>query len=185
MQVSQLTSAGIEKEKSLKQIYKLMPMDLLRVEIGEEPEFPKEVRVAADGTVSLPHIRKVAVGGKTLYETEKIITDLYLDGYYIDPQVQIQIIEYAERKVQVLGQVNKPGNVLIPPEENLTLTKAISGAEGLNLRADSHAVQIRRLNTDGKIEVVKVDFMSILKKPDSEDIYLKNGDTIFVPESIF
>lgn len=173
-------------QKDIEQVvYKLRPMDLLKVEINDESEFPKEVRVGADGNVTLPHIHEVKVGDLTRAEAEKLIQKRYEEGYYVNPVVHVQIAEYSPQKVQVLGQVNKPGFVVIPAEGRLTLTHAVSGAEGLNLRADGHTIQVRRVNKNNKTEVIKVDFIAILKKPDLDDVYLQNGDIIFVPESIF
>lgn len=164
--------------------YRLQPMDLLRMEIFQEPDLNKEVRVEADGTIVLPLIGKVVVGNMSLSDAQDYIQFLYNKDYLVNPQVNLLIIKYAERRVQVLGQVNRPGNVVIPPEESLTITQAISGAGGFNRLANEREVQIRRTGSDGKPQVILINVKEVLQNPKAKDIYLQDKDTVYVDESV-
>lgn len=165
--------------------YRLQPTDLLKFVVYQEPELEREVRVEGDGTVVLPLIGKVRIGGMPLNEAQEHIQYLYNKDYLVNPQVNLLILEYSPRRVQVLGQVNRPGFVIIPPEEQLTLTQAISGANGFHLRANDKSVQIRRQNADGRTEVIEINVKEILRNPKATDPIVRDGDTIFVPESTF
>ncbi|OYV48235.1 MAG: hypothetical protein B7X06_01735, partial [Verrucomicrobia bacterium 21-51-4] len=128
---------------------------------------------------------KVHLAGTSILEAQEQVKGLYARSYFVDPHVNLTVVEFAPQGVQVLGQVNSPGYVPIPPEETLTLAKAIGGAGGLNLRAATGSIRIKRTDPNGHVTVVKIDFDKLVKNPGSEDIILKNGDMIFVDERIF
>ena len=124
--------------------YLLNPSDILRVEVFQEQDLFREVRVAQDGSIVLPLIGKIYVGGKSVFDAEKLITELYNRDYLVNPQINVTITEYALRRVNVIGQVNKPGIVIFPPEEEMVLLEAISLAGGFNRLADKSKVTLTR-----------------------------------------
>lgn len=164
--------------------YELCPSDVVRLEVFREPDLQKEARVSADGSIILPLVGKIWVVGRALSEVEAEVEERYDAEFLVNPQVSLHVVEYAERKVQVLGQVNDPGFVVIPPEREMNVAEAISGAGGLNLRAKSSGIEVIRKRPDGSTETLKVSLQDALKNP-RKNIKLKSGDTVFVPESIF
>lgn len=85
--------------------------------------------------------------GKTLEEVKTTIHDGLLDGYLINPNVSVSILEY--RPFFVNGQVMKPGSY--PYHPGLTVNKAITIAGGFTERASkpiclSPVVTIRKPN---------------------------------------
>ena len=169
---------------ALTQNYVLRPSDLVQVEVFQEEDLYKEVRVAADGTIVLPLIGRVEVADLTVPEVQEKIRTLYDEKYLVDPQINLLVLEYSQRRVHVLGQVNEPGYVLIPPEEEMTLTQAITGAHGMTLRADRKNVKIKRI-TDGKTRVYIINVNEILRNPEAKDVPIYDGDTVYVEERLF
>ncbi len=165
--------------------YVLQPIDIIRVEVYQEEDLKREVRIEADGTVMLPLIGRVTVGGMRVGDVQALITELYDRDYIVNPHVSISVLSYSEQRVQVLGQVNAPGFVLIPPEEGMTISQAISGARGFTRLANTSSVQVRRAKENGETEVYDVDVNRILRNPDAFDFPLQNKDIIFVRERIF
>ncbi|MGF1484804.1 MAG: polysaccharide biosynthesis/export family protein [Opitutales bacterium] len=165
--------------------YRLSHKDLLRVEVFQEPDLIKDARVANDGTITLPLIGKVPVRGRTLVESQELITELYNRDYLVNPQITILILEYSERRVEVFGSVNRPGPVLIPPEEPMTLTEAIASAGGLSRIAAEDKIALTRQMPNGRSEVFQFNFKKILRDPKVVDPEVIDGDKIFVPESTF
>ena len=108
--------------------YKLRPLDLLEIRVFQEPDLQKTVRVAADGTIDLPLIGRLEVKGLTIQESQEKIRALYDKDYIVNPQVSVFILEYSPQRVHVIGQVNRNGEVRFPPEERMTLSKAIADA---------------------------------------------------------
>ena len=165
--------------------YILKPSDLLRVEVFQEPDLLKEIRVAADGSIVLPLIGKVNVGDRTVQEAQNLIRDRYERDYLINPQINLLVLEYSESYVQVLGQVNRPGLVKIRPDKGLTLIEAIAGANGFTRLARTGSVRLKRKNNNGLTTVTQINVNEILKDSSKADIPLQEGDIIFIDEKVF
>jgi polysaccharide export outer membrane protein len=165
--------------------YVLRASDIVEVSVFNEHDLRKAVRVESDNTVSLPLIGRVRIGEMTVAEAQELITQLYDRDFIVNPQVSLLVLEFSMETVRILGAVNSPGVVSIPPDRGLTLTDAIAGSNGISRLGNSRSVQIRRVNEDGSTRVLDVNFDQILSDPNARDIPLRDGDTIFVRERIF
>lgn len=165
--------------------YLLNPSDLLRVEVFQEQELFREVRVSGDGSIVLPLIGKLYVGGKSIFDAEKLITELYNRDFLVNPQINVTVTEYALRRVNVIGQVNKPGVVIFPPEEEMVLLEAISLAGGFNRFADKGKVTLTRSLANGKTETFQIDTRKLISGDNSSTWDLQKDDVIFVSERVF
>lgn len=154
---------------------------MLQINIYQEPDLDATVRVDADGKITLPLIGSIHIGGKTVGETQQLIHQLYKGDYLVNPHITILMLYYAERRVLVNGQVNNPGEVMFPPEEEMTLTQAIARARGTT-RLASSTVTIRRVQSDGKSITFTVNYDRILRNADALDPKLEKGDIITVGE---
>ena len=164
--------------------YVLKPSDVIQVDVYQEPDLEKSVRIEGDGSVALALIGKVKVAGMTVAEAQALITDLYNRDFLVDPQVSLLVVNFSSKVVRVLGSVNRPGVVQIPPDRNLTLTEAIAGVNGISRLGNQRKVIIKRVNEGGSATQMEVDFSKIVTDPDMQDIVLDEGDTIWVPERI-
>ena len=178
-------AASAQKAKGSTGNYLLNPSDLLRVEVFQEPDLIREVRVAQDGSIVLPLIGKIFVGGKSVFDAESLITELYNRDYLVNPQINVTITEYALRRVNVIGQVNKPGVVVFPPEEEMVLLEAISLAGGFNRLADKGKVTLTRTLANGKSETFTIDTRKLISGDQTTTWDLQKDDVIFVPERVF
>lgn len=164
--------------------YQIQASDVLQVEVFQEADLNRVVRVEADGSIRLPLVGAVPVAGLTLGEATNLVSELYDRDFLVNPQINITVLEFRPRLVNVLGQVGRPGQVLIPNDRPLTLTQAISSANGMTRMGRATRVRITRILDDGERRVWTVNFDDIMQNPSSRDIVLQEGDTIFVPESI-
>ena len=84
-------------------------------------------------------------------------------------------------RVNVIGEIEKPGLLELPP--NVPLTRAIVAAGGFNRRADRKTVEFIRLNPDGSIlkRDVPVNFAAAIN--DESNPTLQNEDVIVVRRS--
>lgn len=161
-------------------------MDVVKVEVFQEPDMLREVRIAQDGSVTLPLINKVDLKGKTIEQAQDSIRQLYDKDYLVNPQINLTVIEYAKRDVKVLGQVGKPGAVDIPTDRPLKLLDAIALAEGFTRLSDRKKVTLTRTNADGTTTTTEINAESILQSRNSADQWvLQHGDVINVPERLF
>lgn len=164
--------------------YVLQPSDLLNVQVFQEENLKRDVRVSQEYSITLPLIGKVDVKGKTLRQAEELIRQLYDRDYLVNPQVNVVVVEYSKRSVNVIGQVNQPGAVLFPQEQGLTFMDAISRAGGFSRLANRKQVKLTRTNADGKSETYIINADDLIKSGSSNTWQLLANDIIFVPESI-
>lgn len=170
--------------KATKSDYVLQASDLLRVQVFQEDDLTREVRVSQEYTIVLPMIGSVDVRGKTLRQVEEIIRDRYDRDYLVNPQVNVIVLEYAKRTVNVMGSVNQPGAVLFPEEQELTILDAISRAGGFNRLADRKRVKLSRTLPDGRTESIEVNTDDLIKSGNTKTFVLQRDDVIFVPERV-
>ncbi len=164
--------------------YVMQPSDLIRVLIFQEPDLLREVRITQEFTITLPLIGTIDLRGRTVRQAEEIIRSLYDKDYLVNPQVNLTVLEYTQRTVQVVGAVNQPGAVVFPPEQKMGLIEAIARAGGQSRIADLKRVRLTRTNAEGRAEnrIINVDDM--MKGASNEQILLLKGDVIFVPERL-
>ncbi|MEM7789925.1 MAG: polysaccharide biosynthesis/export family protein [Verrucomicrobiota bacterium] len=164
--------------------YILKPSDVIQMEVYQENDLNKSVRIEGDGTVALALIGKVKIAGMTVADAQALITELYNRDYLVDPQVSVLVVSFSPKVVHILGSVNSPGVVEIPPDRDLTLTEAIAGVRGISRLGNPRAVTIKRVDEDGRAKQMEVNFSRIVTDPNSKDIILVEGDTIWVPERL-
>ncbi len=164
--------------------YRLHPMDLLKVQVFDQPDLDRDVRISQDYTVSLPLIGAVDVRNHTVREVERLVTDLYRADYLVNPQVNVSISEYAPRSVNVFGAVNSPTSVGIPPEKNFSLLDAIARAGGFSRLANRNRVSLTRIAPNGQAQNFTIDADELLTGNVTNRWPLRDGDIIFVPERV-
>lgn len=175
---SEAESGEAEAETS----YTIRPLDTILFKIVGELETDLEDRVNKEGTVAFPYLLKpVKIADLTLQEARKKLYDLYVEDVYVNPQIQLVITGYAERRVGVQGMVMRQGFVEIPPEESMYLLGAISSAGGWNQLSNKKKVELHRTRPDGEVDVEVINANDIGPK----DHPLQPGDYIFVPEIRF
>jgi len=123
-----------------------------------------------EGNIDVPQLGKIAVGGLTLNEAEKLIAEK-LTAYINDPIVVVKVLN---REVTVLGEVRTPGNFTLEKERN-TLLELIGKAEGFEGYANLKKVSIMR--NDDQL-VVDLTEMTELQKM---NLIVQNGDVIYIP----
>lgn len=144
----------------------------------------REIRVTQEYTISLPLIGTVDVRNKSVRQMEEIVRQLYDRDFLVNPQITITVLEYAQRTVQVLGQVNNSGAIPFPPEQKMSLLDAISRAGGFTRLAERRKVQLTRTDEAGRTETFLINADDLIKGNSGDQWYLKKGDTVFVPERI-
>ncbi len=164
--------------------YILKPSDVISVEVYQEDDLNKSVRIEGDGSVALALVGKVKVAGMTVAEAQSLITDLYNRDYLVDPQISVLVVQFSQKFVYILGSVNNPGSVPIPPDRDLTLKEAIASVRGVSRLGNPKSITIKRVDEDGRARQMEVNFTRIVQDPNAKDIILKEGDTIWVPERI-
>ena len=110
------------------------PGDTLDISEYHTPGFHSSVRVSATGTVTLPMIDEVLIGGMDEQSAAHAIeAALVAKGMLLHPLVSVLVTAYAGQDVSVLGEVARPG--VYPFTFHHRLLDLISAASGLSPNA--------------------------------------------------
>jgi len=173
--------AVVAKPVESRNTYRLRARDFIRVGVINENDTQIERRINPDGTVDIPFVKQlIPVAGLTLTQAQDEIA-VRFRKYFKEPQVVISIVSYSERRVYVSGYVGKPGPVPVPPEETLTLGRALSVAGGILPRGRRSDVAVKRMR-DGVMQVISKD-MRRIDSGDDPDFVLEDEDQIYVDDS--
>lgn len=98
----------------------------------------------------------------------------------IKPGDTIYVSSGTGLRYYVLGQVANPG----PYEwtQDITVLEAIKAAGGVKEKGAANRIRVRKF-VDGHKEDLKVNVLEIMKGKKKDDVVVKAGDTIIVPES--
>jgi protein involved in polysaccharide export with SLBB domain len=90
----------------------------------------------------------------------------------------------ARNRFFICGEVNAPGVYPIFPEDPLTISQAISMANGLRPTAALGSVMVMRRVEGQPPQAFQVDFNKVLSSGDmSQDILIQKNDVIFLPKT--
>jgi polysaccharide export outer membrane protein len=177
-------AAAMQQVATSKRDYRIAPADLIAVTVYQDPEMSRKARVNNDGTISLPLVGAVRVGGMTLLEAQATV-EKKLATYVVNPQVSLFIEDYGNKTVFVMGEVMKPGSYAIPTESRMTLLEAISSAGGFTPIAAQERTRVLR-NVNGVSTTFNVNVHEITQDGQKDkDLVLEPNDMIFVPQSFF
>lgn len=158
----------------------IAPQDLLGIVIVGEAGLPTDYRVSASGEIQFPFIGIVKVSGLTPREAARKLEQELSKDYFVKPEVLVTVKEYRLDYVIVIGQVNRPGNLPLSPEQRMDILDAIARAGGLTRLAKNEVEFIR----DGKREKFSLDRLKKESDP-AKKIWLRPGDILEVKEAVF
>lgn len=160
-----LTTAVVAKAD---EEYLLGPGDRVRVIVFGEPDLSGELEVDGTGTIAMPLIGTVGVGGGSPRNAERKITTMLQDGYLVNPRVSIEVLTY--RPFTIIGEVQRPGEYAY--SAGLTVMGAVGKASGFTFRADEQDITITRASGGGA-------------QPAEPTTIVQPGDVVRVNERFF
>ena len=126
---------------------RLTPGVLLNVTVYNEPDLATQARIDRQGNIILPLLGAIHVEGKTIAETQKEVQDKYVsDEILTHPQVTINVLQYVNSGVMVLGEVQSPGKYTMLAPHSLLDVIGMAGGE-TNLAGDT--IQVEGHANDG------------------------------------
>jgi len=125
--------------------YRVGPGDVVQITVFEVDELSQPAVVSQQGSIPLPLVGEVQVGGLTTSEIEAELKSLYSRDLLRNPQISVRVEEFRSQPVSILGAVGEPGvyqlqgrrrllDVLaiaagLSPEVGETITISRSGAQ--------------------------------------------------------
>lgn len=169
--VSVLTRGGSD--------YRIGRQDLLEIHVFDLKELDQTVRVADDGSITLPLLGRLQVAGLTKGELETTIATLLEQRFVRNPQVTIFVKEYESKKVAVSGAVKKPDTYEMLGEKSLLEMISLAGGLDQNLGKE---IIIFRAQEDGPTQRISIDLDKLVYEADpSLNVPVLPGDIVYVP----
>jgi polysaccharide export outer membrane protein len=177
--------------------YRLRSGDQIRIDVVDFPDLSREQLILPDGTINLTYLGAVRAAGRTPEQLTSVLTQQFR-GIIRKPVVSVSVMRTRPLKVNVVGEVQRPGpQTFLPQTANAatlaaagtnptavlgveTVTSALALAGGVSASADVRKITLVRQTADGPSEK-HIDLWSALKTGDfSQDYTLVDGDTIKV-----
>ncbi|MFZ5766002.1 MAG: polysaccharide biosynthesis/export family protein [Thermodesulfobacteriota bacterium] len=152
--------------------------DVLEVQVWQEPDLSRTVKVRLDGRISLPLTGDIQAAGKSVEELDRLLEEK-IAALVTEPAVSVILVENRSRRYYVVGQVGQPGE--FPIEYPLTLLQAIARSGGFQEWAKRDQIRVVRRIGD-KEDLLPFDYDAFVKGKDlGQNIFIAPGDTIIVP----
>ncbi len=158
--------------------YKIGPSDLLDIQVWNEPDVSKQVRVLIDGTIVLPLVGQINAAGLTPSQLSESLKKK-LSEYIAEPEVTVMVLEGKYNRYFIVGQIQNPGEYYI--DYPISILQAIARAGGFQEWAKKSKIFVIRQTKSGeeRIEFNYDEFVKGDKKV--KNIEIVSGDTIIIP----
>jgi polysaccharide biosynthesis/export protein len=168
--------------------YRIGPGDLINITVWDHPELnaPAGVQsqsaefngelVAADGTIYYPYVGTFKAAGMTVEQLRDYVTD-HLRRVIEQPQVGVRVLRYDSKRVEITGEVVKPGTITLA-NIPVGILQAIDAAGGLGPGASRRRATLVRRGVRYEIDLAGLLSGDRLV-PNPE---LEPGDIIHIPD---
>jgi polysaccharide export outer membrane protein len=158
----------------------IQPGFQLDAQVYDEPDLSGQFRVGPDGNIVLPLVGPVHVAGDTLTEAQDAVQQSFKDKQILNnPQITLDITQYAPTLVAVLGEVNSPGRLqMLAPH---SLLDVISFAGGETQMAGAK-IDVRH-EDHGQVTTTSYPYGRDSDGNTIADVMVHDGDTVIVPRA--
>jgi polysaccharide biosynthesis/export protein len=180
--------------------YRLGPEDEIEIRVWNHDDLTRKVRVGLNGHISFPFVGEIKAQGLTVHELQKGLEDRLGPRFIINPHVSIVVNEFKSQKFFVVGNVQKPGT--FPLTKPVRVVEAISLAGGVlsggaSKQSSGGVAIIVRAQPGEKANLpqlpdktpagqkITVSLPAAMAGDTSQNLEIKNGDTIFVPQLVY
>jgi len=155
--------------------YRLGNGDVLEVQIAGRLDVTRvQVIVDPEGTVNIPPLGAVKVGGLTLLEANRQIAER-ARALLRFSDVSVAVASPRVFEVVVSGEVERPGTVSAMATQRLH--EVILNAGGISPRGSARRIQIMRANETRVVDLLRFELRGDL----SQNPYVEDGLRIYVP----
>lgn len=171
--------------------YVIGPQDVLQITLFDQPDLSGKYTVETDGSFSFPLIGRVKAGGLTMQALEAELKQRLSPRFFRNPQITVGVEQYRSQRVFVVGQVRSPGPY--PLTGGMTLIEALSRAGSALPSASGEVLIVRPKDpraatgpadtgaADSHVQTVNI--RALQSGALSQNVELRDGDTIYVPEA--
>jgi polysaccharide biosynthesis/export protein len=157
---------------------RLSPGYLLQMDVYAVPEMSTELRIDAQGSVTVPLAGSVQVDGDTVPQAQEVIAKALIDKKILkNPQVTINVLQYPSKFVSVLGEVSSPGRLPLLAPEPLEDVIALAGGETISASSD---IEIQHPGESGEVTSKHVAYAQGGDPTVLQNTLIDPGDTVLV-----
>lgn len=176
--------------------YRVGPGDILAVTVWDHPELTNPARylsqegvgqrVSPDGSMFFPYAGTLQVVGRTVEDIRELIA-VALTHYINKPQVDVRVIGFRSKKVNVTGAVRQPKEVSIT-DVPLSLVNAINAAGGPTVGEPTQGFVLPDADLDDirvirQGKALRLSLLDIYQRGQLEqNILLEDGDVVYVTD---
>jgi polysaccharide export outer membrane protein len=128
------------------------------------------------GDIDFPVLGKIHLAGLTREQAAITIKTALADGQLNNAVVTV---EYLNLKFSILGEINRPGTILID-RDKISLLDAISIAGDLTINGVRENISVIRQQTDGSTKSYIVNLLDAESLYHSPVFYLQQNDVIYI-----
>ncbi|MCP3919683.1 MAG: hypothetical protein GY711_29470 [bacterium] len=159
----------------------LAPDDILAVRFPRSPDWDQErITIGVDGRATFLSLDDIQAAGMTLAALDEKLTEEYAK-VLAQPELTVQVVEAAPRKVVIMGEVGASGSYELPAG-HLSLLEAFGTASGV-IRDSAklgHTMLMRWMPEEGRVRTWKIDARR--EEWGAEiPIFLQAHDVVFIP----
>ncbi len=160
--------------------YVLRPGDVVQVKVYQEDDLASISRIGPDGSIALPLVGSVRVASNTVSHATATIAALLAKDYLVNPQVTLNVTEFAKRRFTVLGQVQRAGTYEMPTHESVNLLQAIAAAGGFTRIGNPRRITVQR-TVGSENQKINLDSEAMSKKKE-QPFFIRPDDVVTVGE---
>src|ERR1051326_3738374 len=158
------------------------PRDILQITVLQDEKLNARPTVSDDGQINMPQVGKVDVSGLTPREVEMRIKSILEARYLTKADVSVQVVEFGNKPISVVGAVTHPGS--IGTSGNMTLIQAITQAGGL-APGYGRTLYVLRTGQNGLTEQLAIDIEELLVAGNPDlNVPLAPNDVINIPMEV-
>jgi polysaccharide export outer membrane protein len=155
--------------------YLIGPGDTFVIKIYGSLDIEYKLVVTREGQLLIPEIGDLQIGGLTFNEAKSVIQD-EVNNSRVGARSIVTISDLHTIQVLMVGEVTRPGSYTVSGLSSLLNTLITTG--GIKRSGSLRNIQVRRASEN----IANMDLYDLLLKGiDQSNIYLRQGDVVFVP----
>jgi polysaccharide export outer membrane protein len=158
----------------------LVSGDVVKLTFSGAPELNQSQKIRADGKINLPLIGEIDVSGKSITTLQDELVKKYKSQ--LQSSTVVVTLESSIAQVVISGAVGRPAKLSF--ERPTTVFQAIMEAGGVNEFGSLRNVHLIRL-VNGEQHTQILDLRSTLGGKTTRPYYVRDGDVIYVPRTVF
>jgi polysaccharide biosynthesis/export protein len=173
----QIISAPAAAQQALPD-YTLQPGDEINVSVWREEDLQRDILVRPDGKFSFPLVGEIVAVNRTPAQVQAEITQKLL-VYIPEAVVTVTVTGIEGNRVYLIGQVQRPGAIVMNPKINVLQALSIAGG-GTPFASLNNIIIIRGRGADQRTLPFRYDDVARGRNLE-QNVLLEAGDVIIVP----